>query len=103
MVRTLEVFARGRRRETSARGSITTHPAPYRFSSAAAASPAGPPPATSTAIFSMLTADIFTRRKPRVDVRQRLLPGLQFEHVGALAAALVAQQRPPWWPPPARR
>ena len=50
MVRTLVVLARGRRCETSARGSITTQATPRLASSAAAASPAGPPPATSTGV-----------------------------------------------------
>jgi len=50
MVRTLVVLARGRRCDTSARGSITTQGTPRLASSAAAASPAGPPPATSTGI-----------------------------------------------------
>ena len=50
MVRTLVVLARGRRCETCARGSMTTQATPRLASSAAAASPAGPPPATSTGV-----------------------------------------------------
>ena len=50
MVRTLVVLARGRRWETTGLGSISTQATPCRASSAAAARPAGPPPATSTGV-----------------------------------------------------
>ena len=59
MVRTLVVLARGRRCDTRVRGSITTQGTPRLASSAAAASPAGPPPATRTGVS-----------------RPRVLPGL---------------------------
>ena len=48
MVRTLTVLHRGRACDTVARGSTTRHSTPRRPSSTAAASPTGPPPATST-------------------------------------------------------
>jgi hypothetical protein len=58
IVRTFVVFARGRRCETAARGSITTHSIPCRPSSAAAASSAGPPPTTSTAVLVAQVAPV---------------------------------------------